>query len=108
LSLWVNGEPLRKFGSQGQQRTGALALKLAQLSLLAEKCQAAPLILFDDVMAELDEKRQAFFLNRLEKGGQAFLTGTSAHDFAGAANRARVFTVEAGKTRMEREGPPAA
>jgi DNA replication and repair protein RecF len=105
LGLWVNGEPLRKFGSQGQQRTGALALKLAQMSLLAEGCHTAPLVLFDDVMAELDEKRRAFFLNRLQQGGQAFLTGTSAHDFAAAAEKARVFKVETGRVGLVREGP---
>jgi len=105
LGLWVNGQTLRKFGSQGQQRTGALALKLAQLSLLTEECHTAPLVLFDDVMAELDEKRQAFFLNRLQQGGQAFLTGTSPNDFAAALKKARVFSVEAGSVRMEQEGP---
>lgn len=105
LGLWVNGQPLRKFGSQGQQRTGALALKLAQLSLLAEGCHTAPLVLFDDVMAELDEKRQAFFLNRLQQGGQAFLTGTASADFAAAASKARVFKVEAGQVCMTQEGP---
>ena len=97
LGLFVNGKPLRKFGSQGQQRTGALALKLAQLSLLTEGCRKAPLILFDDVMAELDEKRRAFFLNRLQQGGQAFLTGTSRNDFMNAGSHARVFRVESGK-----------
>jgi len=97
LGLFVNGKPLRKYGSQGQQRTGALALKLAQLSLLSEACGKAPLVLFDDVMAELDEKRQAFFLNRLQLGGQAFLTGTSQNDFLNAGSHAKVFRVEAGK-----------
>lgn len=105
LGLWVNGQLLRKFGSQGQQRTGALALKLAQLSILAEGCHTAPLVLFDDVMAELDEKRQAFFLNRLQQGGQAFLTGTAAADFAAASSKARIFKVEAGQVRMTQEGP---
>ncbi len=102
LSLRLNGAALRKFGSQGQQRTGALALKLAQLSLLTEECGETPLILFDDVMAELDEKRQAFFLNRLQAGGQAFLTGTSAHDFAATRGQARVFTVKDGKVEREK------
>ena len=80
-------------------------MKLAQLSLLTEECRAAPMVLFDDVMAELDDKRQAFFLNRLQQGGQAFLTGTSARDFSAAASRARVFFVEEGKVRVEQEGP---
>jgi DNA replication and repair protein RecF len=105
LGLFVNGELLRKFGSQGQQRTAALALKLAQLSLLAEGCHTEPLVLFDDVMSELDEKRQAFFLNRLQRGGQAFLTGTSAHDFAAASQGARVFSVAEGQVKMVQEGP---
>lgn len=105
LGLWVNGQPLRKFGSQGQQRTGALALKLAQLSLLTEQCHTAPLVLFDDVMAELDEKRQAFFLNRLQQGGQAFLTGTNANDFLAASKDARIFRVDTGKVQMTQEGP---
>jgi DNA replication and repair protein RecF len=105
LGLWVNGQPLRKFGSQGQQRTGALALKLAQLSLLTEECHTAPLVLFDDVMAELDEKRQAFFLNRLQQGGQAFLTGTSPHDFTAALKKARLFQVEAGRVELTQDGP---
>jgi len=97
LVLFVNGKSLRRFGSQGQQRTGALALKLAQLSILAEGCQREPLILFDDVMAELDEKRRAYFLNKIQGGGQAFLTGTSRADFLGAGTRARVFKVEEGR-----------
>jgi len=105
LGLWVNGQLLRKFGSQGQQRTGALALKLAQLSILTEGCHTAPLVLFDDVMAELDEKRQAFFLNRLQQGGQAFLTGTAPADFTGASSKARIFKVEAGQVRATQEGP---
>ena len=105
LGLWVNGKPLRKFGSQGQQRTGALALKLAQLSLLNEGCHTNPLVLFDDVMAELDDQRRAFFLNRLQQGSQAFLTGTSAADFSAAAKKARVFQVQAGQVKMTQRGP---
>lgn len=105
LGLWVNERPLRKFGSQGQQRTGALALKLAQLSLLSENCGTAPLVLFDDVMAELDENRRAFFLRHLQQGGQAFLTGTSAYDFSAAIKAARVFSVTHGRVQMEQSGP---
>jgi DNA replication and repair protein RecF len=105
LGLWVNGRLLRKFGSQGQQRTGALALKLAQWSLLTEGCGTSPLVLFDDVMAELDEKRRTFFLNRLQQGGQAFLTGTSDADFSAASSKARIFRVEAGRVAVTQAGP---
>jgi DNA replication and repair protein RecF len=105
VKLSLNGRPLRKFGSQGQMRTGALALKLAQLEILADKCASPPLVLFDDVMAELDARRQAFFLERLKKGGQALLTGTSEADFAGAKGAARVFRVTDGQVNLESNGP---
>jgi DNA replication and repair protein RecF len=105
LGLWVNEKSLRNFGSQGQQRTGALALKLAQLSLLAQGCHTEPLVLFDDVMAELDGKRREFFLNRLQQGGQAFLTGTSMDDFEAASQNARIFSVESGQLTLEQKGP---
>jgi recombinational DNA repair ATPase RecF len=55
-------------------------------------------VLFDDVMAELDEKRQAFFLNRLQQGGQAFLTGTARRRISRRRpNKARMFKVETGQ-----------
>lgn len=105
LVLSVNGKPLKKFGSQGQQRTAALALKLAELALLTEATGKAPLILFDDVMSELDAERQAFFLKRLLSGGQAVLTGTEASDFSAALDSARRFEVDAGRVVMGTEGP---
>jgi len=105
LVLSVNGHPLKKFGSQGQQRTAALALKLAELAFLSEEGRTRPLILFDDVMSELDARRQAFFLKRLQSGGQAVLTGTSSADFAAALEGARLFEVGDGKVEMKREGP---
>jgi recombinational DNA repair ATPase RecF len=64
-----------------------------------------PLVLFDDVMAELDPRRQAFFLERLKREGQALLTGTSETDFAAAMGEARVFRVADGGVTLEREGP---
>lgn len=104
LALSVNGRPLKKFGSQGQQRTAALALKLAELSLLTDAAKTRPLILFDDVMSELDARRQAFFLERLRDGGQAVLTGTQAGDFAAAVKDARLFAVGGGRVEMQSEG----
>jgi DNA replication and repair protein RecF len=105
VKLKVNDRSLRKYGSQGQMRSGALALKLAQLEVLTESGQRSPLVLFDDVMAELDAKRQAFFLEKLKSGGQALLTGTSDADFAAAKGEARVFRVCDGKVTLESEGP---
>lgn len=105
LKLQVNGRSLRKYGSQGQMRSGALALKLSQLEVLTEGAPRAPLVLFDDVMAELDATRQAYFLERLKQGGQALLTGTSDADFAAAKGDARVFRVKDGQVVLENEGP---
>ncbi len=107
VRLSLNGRLLRKYGSQGQMRTGALALKLAQLEILAGTCSTPPLVLFDDVMAELDSRRQAFFLERLKRGGQALLTGTSEADFASAQGAARVFRVSEGAVTLEDQGPAA-
>jgi DNA replication and repair protein RecF len=104
LVLSVNGRSLKRFGSQGQQRTAALALKLAELAFLMEMVRSQPLVLFDDVMSELDADRRAFFLKRLHLSGQAVLTGTSASDFSAALQGARLFTVENGRVEMKTEG----
>jgi len=105
VKLQVNDRSLRKYGSQGQMRSGALALKLAQLDVLTESGPHPPLVLFDDVMAELDASRQAYFLERLKQGGQALLTGTSDADFAAARGEARVFRVSDGQVILESQGP---
>lgn len=57
LRLLVHGRPLRRFGSQGQQRTAALALKLAEAELLRQSTAEAPILLLDDCLSELDEHR---------------------------------------------------
>jgi DNA replication and repair protein RecF len=105
VRLSVNDRSLKKYGSQGQMRSGALALKLAQLDVLTESGPHPPLVLFDDVMAELDASRQAYFLERLKNGGQALLTGTSDADFAAARGEARVFRVVDGEVTLESQGP---
>ncbi|MCX7598360.1 MAG: DNA replication and repair protein RecF, partial [Armatimonadetes bacterium] len=57
LRLMVNGRLLRRFGSQGQQRTAALALKLAEAELLRQSTGEAPILLLDDCLSELDQRR---------------------------------------------------
>ena len=73
LSVKINGKEARSFGSQGQQRSAVLSLKLAEAALLAEKKGEAPVILLDDVLSELDPSRQDYLLSRLE-GMQVFIT----------------------------------
>ncbi len=71
----VAGQEARRFASQGQQRSVVLALKLAALEILEERCGERPVLLLDDVMSELDPGRGAALLPLLPKG-QVFLTTT--------------------------------
>ena len=58
LAMWINGADVRVYGSQGQQRTTALSMKLAELSMMKEETKYSPVLLLDDVMSELDQERQ--------------------------------------------------
>ena len=75
LKICVDGVDIRHFGSQGQQRTAALSLKLAEIRLIREEAKVSPILLLDDVMSELDEERQNFLIHSLE-GVQLFITTT--------------------------------
>ena len=66
---------MRNFGSQGQQRTCALSLKLAELNLIKEKTDEDAILLLDDVMSELDADRQEFLIDTM-KNNQLFITTT--------------------------------
>ncbi len=74
LPAAINGQPARQFASQGQTRTAALSLKLAERELFREDVGQWPILLLDDVLSELDVRRQAFVLQRIT-GGQVFITG---------------------------------
>ncbi|MBQ8763281.1 MAG: DNA replication/repair protein RecF [Clostridia bacterium] len=73
LVLNLNGRDARVFGSQGQQRSCALAMKLGEASIIEEVTGESPVVLLDDVMSELDEGRQTFILNYLDNW-QVFIT----------------------------------
>ncbi|MCL2513227.1 MAG: DNA replication/repair protein RecF [Oscillospiraceae bacterium] len=73
LDIWINGLPSRAYGSQGQQRSAALSLKLAEADIIKESTGEQPVILLDDVMSELDMSRQDYILNRI-KNRQVFVT----------------------------------
>ena len=73
LAVDVNGVSAKTYGSQGQTRTAALSLKLAQREIFQEETGEWPVLLLDDVLSELDGKRQSFVLNRIQ-GGQVFIT----------------------------------
>lgn len=73
IDILINSNSARIFGSQGQQRSCVLAIKLAEASLLREMTGLEPIALLDDVMSELDEKRQDYILNHI-KDWQVFIT----------------------------------
>lgn len=73
LNLWIDGKDIRKFGSQGQQRSCVIALKLAEAKILEEATGERPIILLDDVMSELDKKRQQYIGNYI-KDHQLFIS----------------------------------
>ncbi len=73
LEIGVNGMPARSFASQGQTRTAALSLKLAEREIFLKETGEYPVLLLDDVLSELDSSRQEFVLNRIG-GGQTLIT----------------------------------
>ncbi len=81
IILKVNGKDLRNFGSQGQQRTGILALKLAELEFLKSETGEYPVLLLDDVMSELDAQRREQLLLFIRDKIQTVITATEASLF---------------------------
>ena len=73
FDVTLSGLSLKAFGSQGQVRTAAISLKLAQRELMAKESGEMPVLLLDDVLSELDPGRQDFVLNQIDKG-QVFIT----------------------------------
>ncbi len=76
IRLTLGGKPLDAFGSQGQQRTAVLALKVAEYETMRTRSGDAPLLLLDDVLSELDAERAGGFLGAVGDFEQAFLTAT--------------------------------
>ena len=73
----MNGYDVQTYGSQGQQRTTALSLKLAEIELIKQEVGESPVLLLDDVLSELDDYRQSHLLNTIQGEVQTFVTTTS-------------------------------
>lgn len=80
LSFRIKDMDVRKFGSQGQQRTCALSLKLAEIELVKQIIKDSPVLLLDDVLSELDSSRQNYLLNNIS-GIQTIITCTGLDEF---------------------------
>ncbi len=96
LGLLLDGRDARLFASQGQQRTAALALRLAELRLLTERKGEPPLLLLDDVLSELDAGRRTALVALLRDQGQTLVTAATSEALPPADEGAAVFWVEGG------------
>lgn len=101
LLISIDSLPARLYGSQGQQRSAVLSLKLAEAAVLRQTLHEPPVLLLDDVMSELDKKRQDYLLNHME-GWQIFITCCDPSVFMGM-QKGRVFEIKEGALRKEQE-----
>ena len=99
IDLTLDGRSSRDFGSEGQQRSLVLAMRLAQLGHFRERSGVRPVVLADDVLGELDAGRRARFWSAIEPGTQVLATGTAVPE--GVAAGWRVFRVERGTFAAE-------
>lgn len=101
LKISADDIDLRKFGSQGQQRTAALSLKLSEIRLIEEEMGEKPILLLDDVLSELDNDRQTYLINSLG-GNQLFITTA---DISGKVAKnlpeGKIFKIKAGEVDIE-------
>lgn len=99
ISFYVNGIDIRKFGSQGQQRTAALSLKLAEIDLVKKIINDTPILLLDDVLSELDKNRKNYLLDSINDV-QTIITCTGLDEFInGRIHVNKIFEVNNGVVR---------
>ena len=97
LKIAINGADARNYASQGQTRTAALSIKLAEREIFLEETGETPVLLLDDVLSELDAERQEFVLNRIG-GGQTLVTCCEAQSVSRLLT-GRVMTMEKGAVK---------
>jgi DNA replication and repair protein RecF len=103
VEFMINQTPARQYGSQGQQRTLVLALKLAELKLIEDVIGEPPLLLLDDVLAELDLNRQNQLLEAIQDRFQTLITTTHLGSFDSQwINSAQILEVKSGKLYSNR------
>ncbi|HBY56651.1 MAG TPA: DNA replication/repair protein RecF [Candidatus Atribacteria bacterium] len=100
--VFVNNANVAFYGSQGQQRTSILSLKLGELDLIKEREGVYPILLLDDVMSELDEERRHFLLELIiNKKVQTFITSINLNYFNNdIMKKGKIFKVEGGKVSV--------
>jgi DNA replication and repair protein RecF len=102
VALLLDGEPAKRLGSAGQQRCLVLALKLAELELVKQCSGCPPILLLDDVLAELDPSRQQLLLEAIGEGHQCLVSATHLHSCVEEwRHRAQLITVQGGSLLAE-------
>lgn len=100
LTFFINGKEVQMFGSQGQQRTTALSLKLAEIELMHEEIGEYPVLLLDDVLSELDSYRQTQLIETFQGKVQTFITTTGIEGIhTNKLQDANIFHVDGGKVK---------
>jgi len=100
LQFFINERNVQTYGSQGQQRTTALSVKLAEIELMQVMTGEYPVLLLDDVLSELDDDRQTHLLKAIEDKVQTFITTTSLNGVKLDLLKApQVFHVEEGSVK---------
>jgi len=100
IQILVNGIDIRNFGSQGQQRTAALSLKLAELGLIKQETGKNAVLLLDDVLSELDGNRQKYLIQSM-KDVQVFITtATIDEKLISELPKGKSFYVDNGQVRL--------
>ena len=101
FSVSINGVNTHQFGSQGQQRTASLSMKLAEIELIYSVLNEYPILLLDDVLSELDDARQTQLLNTIKNKVQTFITTTNIDGIdENVIELADIFTINNAKIRI--------
>lgn len=102
IDFYIDETNIQTYGSQGQQRTTALSLKLAEIELINENIGEYPILLLDDVLSELDQIRQTHLIKTIEKKVQTIITTTSINSIdKNTLHESSVFFVENGKVNKK-------
>ncbi|MFO7636643.1 MAG: DNA replication/repair protein RecF [Clostridia bacterium] len=102
--ITINGRDIRKYGSQGQQRSAVLSLKLGEIRIIREKTGYDPVLLLDDVMSELDVSRRKYLLENI-KSRQVFITSTEKKMYASLNGLFTYFHVSGGTVEKKEQSP---
>lgn len=102
LQFLLNDKDVQLFGSQGQQRTVILCMKLAEIDLIKEQTKEYPILLLDDVLSELDNYRQTFLLKSIEDKVQTFITTTNIDSILkNIIKTPQIFYIEKGSVTID-------